>query len=590
MASEYGAEGLAKRSRYDSLLAALKSERSSFDPLWRDLGDWIFPRRYRFQPSDRNRSAGRKQDQKILDSTARFSVRTLQSGLHAGLTSPARPWMRLTTPNQDLAEQQPVKEWLHVVTQRMLTVFQQTNLYNTLPIVYGDMGVFGTAAMSVVDDTKDLFRCYAYPVGSYVLGLDARNLVTTFAREYQLTVRQVVEQFGVVRPTSRDIDWSMLSTTVKSLWDRGQYEAAVDVTWIITPNEQADPQKLAAKYLPFSSCYYETGSTEQKYLRESGFRTFPIMAPRWDVTGEDTYGTDSPGITALADVKQLQHEQAMKAKAINKMVDPPVMAPTVLKTQTTGLHAGEITYVDVREGMAGMRSVYDLRINLADMSADIQSVQYRIQRAFYEDLFLMLARSDQMRGAQPLTAREVEERHEEKLLALGPVLERTNDELLEPLIDRVYAMMDEAGFIPDPPPQIQGKQLKVEYTSIMAQAQKLVSVVGQDRFSMTVQPLTQLYPEAKYKLDVFQLVDNYGEMLGVDPRIIVPSDEAKQAMAADQQQAAAAQQAQQMALGAKAMKDASQADLSGDNALNRMVDAATAGGGVAPPAGQATPV
>ena len=40
-----------------------------------------------------------------------------------------------------------------------------------------------------------------------------------------------------------------------------------------------------------------------------------------------------------------------------------------------------------------------------------------------------------------ITAREIEERHEEKLLMLGPVLERLNDELLRPLIDRTFNIM-----------------------------------------------------------------------------------------------------------------------------------------------------
>src|SRR5258708_22639753 len=112
-------------------------------------------------------------------------------------------------------------------------------------------------------------------------------------------------------------------------------------------------------------------------------------------------------------------------------------------------------------------------INLGDLREDMAETQQRIRRAFFEDLFLMMAQSDELRGSQPVTAREVEERHEEKLIALGPVLERTNDELLNPLVDRVYDMMDARGMFPPPPQDLHGQRLKVEYISIMAQAQKL---------------------------------------------------------------------------------------------------------------------
>lgn len=111
----------SKRAQLEQLRAMLWTDRSSFDAHWRDLGDFLLPRRTRFWAGDRNR--GDKRNQNIIDSTATFATRTLASGLHAGLTSPARPWFKLTTPDPDLAEFKPVQEWLETVTQRMQVVF-----------------------------------------------------------------------------------------------------------------------------------------------------------------------------------------------------------------------------------------------------------------------------------------------------------------------------------------------------------------------------------------------------------------------------------------------------------------------------------
>jgi hypothetical protein len=571
---------IEKRTRYGQMRSSLWSERSPFDVLWRELGEWLTPQRTRFQLTDRNKPRKTAND-KIIDSTARFAARTLQSGLHAGFTSPARPWMKLTTPDPDLANDQAVKEWLHVVTQRMLTVFQQTNIYNVFPIVYGDLGVFGTACVGILEDTKDLFRAYAYPLGTFAIGLDRRGLATTFIREYQMTVRQVVMEFGV--QPNRDIDWTNLSQAVKNLWTRGEYEQAIDVCWVVTPNDYAHPQKLAAKYLPWSSCHFEMGSQEKPFLRESGFRSFPILCPRWEITGEDTYGTDCPGLIALSDVKELQTQQREKGKAIKKMIDPPLQGPTALRSQKPSMMPGDITYVDVREGMVGLRSIHEITLNIQHLAQDMSEVRFRIQRAFFEDLFLMLAQSDDQFGAERPTAREVQERHEEKLLALGPVLERTSDELLEPLVDRTYLMMEAAGLIPEAPEALQGVDLKVEYTSILAEAQKLVGVVGHDRFVMSTTPLIQVFPEMRHKIDAFQLVDDYADMLGIDPRIVRPTEEAEARMQQEQQAAAQAQQAENMAKTAAAVKDASQAPMTGDTALSRMVEGAGAMAGQVPP-------
>lgn len=567
-----------RRVRYEKLRSALWTERQSgFDAHWRDLADFLMPRRVRFTVTDRNR--GDKRNQNIIDSTGRFSARTLSSGLHAGLTSPARPWMKLTTPDAALANLPQVKRWLHIVTERMLAVFATSNLYNVLPLVYLDMGVFGTAAMSIVPDSRDLFRCYSYPVGSYVLGQDKRGLVRTFIREFVWTVRQVVEEFGV-REDGRSIDWSTISTTVKTLWDQGEYEQTINLIWLVKPNDYADRDKFQAKYLPFTSCYYERDSEERKFLRESGFKTFPVMGPRWDITGEDTYGTDCPGMTALGDVRQLQTMQRRKGQAIAKQIDPPLVGPSALRTQKTSLLSGDVTYLDVREGMQGLKSIHDVTLNLADLTADTAQVQYRIQRAFYEDLFLMLARSDDVRGAQPPTAREIDERHEEKLLALGPVLERTNDELLDPIVDRIFQMMSDAGMFPKPPQELEGVDLKVEYISILAQAQKLVGVVGQDRFLQSVAVLAQTFPDVRHKIAPFKVVDNYGDMLGVDPSIVRTDEEAQADVDAERQAAANAARADQAAQLAKAGKLASETPLSGDSALNKIVSGATS------PAGQ----
>jgi hypothetical protein len=301
------------------------------------------------------------------------------------------------------------------------------------------------------------------------------------------------------------------------------------------------------------------------------------MCPRWDVTDGDSYGTDCPGMTALGDVKQLQIMQRRKGQAIAKMVDPPLTGPSALRTQKTSLLPGDVTYVDVREGQQGLKSIHDVNLRIDHLSQDIGEVQYRIQRSFYEDLFLMLARSDDMRGATPVTAREVEERHEEKLIALGPVLERTNDELLDPIVDRAYEMMDRAGLIPTPPEQLEGVDLKVEYISILAQAQKLVGVVGLDRLMTSTASLAQTFPSIVNKIDINQVVDDYAEMLGTNPKVVRSNEEAT---AIGEQQAAAAKEMQDAENAkniASAVQSAGNTPMEGDTALNRVVGSVAAG-------------
>lgn len=572
-----------KRSRLESLRTQLEAERSSFIGHWRDLSDYILPRRTRFFLADANK--GDRRSQKIIDSTATIAARTLRAGMMGGITSPARPWFRLSTPDPAMAEVSPVKIWLDQVTSLMRTVFLKSNLYNVLPLIYGDLGVFGTGALFVEEDPVDVIRFYSLPIGSYSLSNDEKLRVRVFYREFRMTVRQVVEAFARDAATG-EIDWSNISHHVQSMWGQGQKEAWVDIAHVVIPNPDYDPDKLAAKHKRYYSAYYERGgsSTQQanhmafegdKMLRESGFDFFPVLAPRWEVAGEDVYGTTCPGMEALGDIRQLQLGEKRAAQAVEKMVNPPMVAPVSLKTVRTSLLPGDITYADEREGQKGFRPAHEVNPRIQELELKQEQVRQRIRRAFFEDLFLMLATSDR----RQITAREIEERHEEKLLALGPVLEQLNQDLLDPLIDITFDIMLRQGIIPEPPEELQGVTLRVEYVSIMAQAQKLVGVAGLERFAGFVGNMAAQTgnPALLDKVDTDQLIDVYGDTLSI-PSEIIRSDEDVEAIRQERAQAQqAAQQAATLNDAAGAAQKLAGAKLEEDSALKRLIDQSQAG-------------
>ena len=574
-------KALNLRQKLELLRSQLDNERSTFTSHWRDLSDYILPRRGRFWITDANK--GDRRNQKILDTTATMAARTLRSGMMSGVTSPARPWFRITLPDQDLAEKGAVKQWLDTVRTRISTSFLRSNLYNVLPILYGDLGTFGTGAMFVEEDfTGEVMRFYPFPIGSYMIAQDEKLKVNTFYREFRMTVRQVVNKFG--KDENGKIDWSKFSAHVKNQYDQGQLEAWVDVAHAVIPNMDWQEKKLESRYKKFLSIYYERGQLgsgnvyltdidQNKYMSIKGYDYFPVLAPRWEVTGEDVYGTHCPGMVALGDIKQLQTGERKTLQAIEKTINPPMVGPTSMQNQSASLLPGDITYIDVREGMQGFRSAHEINFNIQGMEQKQEQVRYRIQRAFFEDLFLMLAQSDR----RQITATEIEERHEEKLLALGPVLEQLNQDLLDPLIDIAFDMHVRQGLIPEPPPEIAGSELKIEYISVMAQAQKLVGVGNVERLAGFVGQAAQFSPDALDKLDLDQMIDVYGDMTSAPPSVIRTDEQVAAIRAQRQQQQQAMQQAEMMKQGASAAKDLSQAKLEEDNALSAVLGNPDAG-------------
>jgi hypothetical protein len=548
---------LQTRAQYMIRKQSLYNERSSWFSHWREISEVLCPRQGRFFLADRNRGGPRHTS--IINDTGTDSLGVLAAGLMAGMTSPARPWFRLATSDTEMMEYEPVKVWLDKVTILMRDIFARSNTYRALHSLYEEIGAVGTGANLMDSNFKNVIHNSPMTTGEYAISTNDLGEVDTFVREMDMTVAQMVGKFGKEN----------CSTLVQNLYSNGTgFDQWVSVTHLIEPRGLRDYSKIDNKNMPFKSCYFESGTNEDKFLRESGFKRFPGLCPRWAVSGGDIYG-NSPGMRALGGIKSLQHDELRKMQGVDYKVKPPLQIPTALKDQPHSTLPGGSAYFDMTGNQNAIRSMFAVDIDLSHLQGNIQQVEHRIQRAFYVPLFLMLA-NDQRSG---ITAREIVERHEEKLLMLGPVLERLHNELLTPLIDITFDKMVEAGIVPEPPEELQGQDLNVQFVSMLAQAQRAIGTQSVDRLRGTVGSIAVLQANAGQevtaldKLDLDQIIDGYSEMLGTDPNFIVADD--KVAIIRDQR-VKARQQAQQQAAMQQAVetaKTASETDTSGENAL-----------------------
>lgn len=516
--------------RYRKRMNSLVSERSSWISHWQELSDNLLPRSARFYTSDRNK--GDKRNNRILDSTAVRALNVLSAGMMAGMTSPARPWFRLAIDDIELMQHASVKRWLVEVQERMSRVFSISNTYMMLHTVYEDLGCFGTSAAIQMPDFESVTHHYNSPIGEYCLATDFKGRVNTVYREFEKTVSEIVGEFGLEN----------ISPSVRNMWDNGNYDQWVKVTHVIEPRMDRDVRRSDGRNKRWKSVYFESACEQKnRFLREGGFDDFPALCPRWRRTGGDVYGT-SPGMEALGDIKQLQHEQLRKANGIDYMTKPPLQAPSALAKAGMNFLPGGVTYVDQVGQHNGIQSIWNVNLNLDHLLMDIRDIRERIKSNFYADMFLMLAGGDYTR----MTATEVAERHEEKLLMLGPVLERLHNELLKPMINNTFAQMVRMGAVPPPPEELQGLELNVEFVSMLAQAQRAVATNSIDRFVMSLGTVAQVNPEVLDKFNADEWADVYSDILGIDPELILSSEEVgmvRQARAEQQQKEEALAQA-----------------------------------------------
>lgn len=523
------------RDYFERKRQAQKNEISSFISHYRDVSEYIQPRRGRFLITDVNKGGSRYG--KIINSKATWAHRVCRSGLLNGTMSPSRPWFALETTDPDMMEFQPFKEWLYKVETLLREILNSGNFYNMAPVLLGELILFGTGNMAHLKNFETVARFQTHTVGSYTLQQDSMGRVNGMIREYMQSCEQLIEEFGLDK----------VSPMVKDSYDRGNYTSMYDVVEVIEPNPSYNEKKKLSKYKKFRSVKYQPSHPDKTFLSEMGYDRFPNYCPRWDVTGEDTYGTDCPGMTALGDVTGLQLEERRKAQAIDKMVNPPMRGPASLRNVPLSALPGGVTLFDSFQGGGTLEPLYRVEPRIQELMLDIQAVERRIDAAFYVDVFQAFT---SMEGIQPRNQFDLGQRNAERLIQLGPALERVHGEFLLPLIENLFSDAGDAGILPLPPPEMQGQQLKIKFVSSLAMAQREMATGGLDRLAGFVGGLVSAGLHDGKKFDADQAIDEYANAVGVPPRVIVPDEEvlAKREQEAQQVQAAqAAQMAQSTA-------------------------------------------
>lgn len=540
-----------------SLVAAMKMDRQPWWQNWRTLADYYLPNRYQWllSPTERQQRANNR-NSNILDNTGTKAARTLAAGMMNGITSPARPWFKLRIMGMEDDISSPVRIWLDDCERRMLKVFSESNFYNGLSTLYLDLVVFGTATMLIYEDDEKTIHCTNPCLGEFYLMIDAQHRVCGMAREFTYTVYQLVQEFGEEN----------CSDMVKAAWKQGgdAWQRSYSVTHLLEPNK--DGKGKVGREFRYRETYWETAGTLGTVLREQGYYDFPGIAPRWELAGNDAYGT-SPAMDALGDVIQLQHETKKKAQALDKLVSPPILADIQLEHKPLALLPNGITYVSRLGDTIGAKPVYTVNPPLQDMSQDILMVQQRIQQTFHNDLFNRVLTLQTVRSA-----REIDAIDSERLVLLGPVLQRFENEALDPGIERTFGIMLRNGQFLPPPEELQEAEIKIQYVSLFAAAQNAVTTAPTERFLQIVGNLAQLFPEARLVPNIPVMLPNYARDIGVRAADLRPTKQIEADIAAMNEKAEAQEgldQTTQMAGGAQLL---SETDVGGgQNALQKLL-------------------
>jgi hypothetical protein len=524
-------------------LEGMKQQRRSFEDDAREVARYALPARSRFLTSKTN--GGRERNTKLNNSHGIFAFRTLQGGMTSGLSSQSRPWFALTVYDETLADDPSIKAWLGEVETKLYSFLAHTNFYGAAKTGYLEMGAFGTEACVMLEHPDEGAVCHALTFGEYWLALNDALMPGALYRACPMTALQTVEMFKEKAPKR-----------ALAAYDKSSYEEMFTLYHAIEENDDFIAGRLGWQGKPWRSVYWDENNNDKEELVSLlGYEEQPFWAPRWDTTGNDTWG-QGPGHDALPDLRELQLQTKRKGEATDFLIHPEKISSSKVKLKN---QPRAVTSVGAVDNVSNLVTVpYQVPYQaISVVREDIVEIREAINQATYADLFMAITN---MQGIQPRNIEEIAARNEEKLTQLGPVIERVNNEKLQVAIERVFGIMQRLHLIPPAPDALRNSpDIKIEFVSILTQMQRMVGLGQIERTVQFVGGLAGIYPQARYKLDPFETIDDYARRAGAPPKIIRSTEDAQNDADAEAQSQQNAQMAEMAAKLGKPAKDVTDA-------------------------------
>lgn len=471
---------------------------------------------------------GEKRAANITDTTGQKALELLASALQSMLTNPSIPWFELSTGDYDLDRNDMVRKWLQETNRLMFNVFNGSNFQSEVHEYYLDLLSLGTGVLLVEEDDKFVVRFQARPIYEAYIAENNKSIVDTIYRSYKWHARQIRQEFG-----EENIPKFLVDKLRSNMLEK------FEVIQAIYPREDYDNSGLAQNF-KFASCWILR--VGQFILRESGYMEFPYIVSRWSKISAEVYGR-SPAMVCLPDMKMIQQMKNAIIEGAQKTINPPMLLPNEGVIRPFKFIPGGINYVKTASQADMIKPlVSGMNVNIGfDM---LKNIQTAIREAFYVDQL-------QLNEGPQMTATEVQQRTEEKLRLMGPVLGRQHHEFLRPLIDRVFNVMMRKGMIKNIPGILRGRSIKVHYSSMIARVQEQTEGANVQKIMNLIAPMAQANPSIMDNIDFDAttrfLMDVYGmpeDIMRDTDAIIKLRQNRVQQQQQQQQQMQQAQQAQ----------------------------------------------
>lgn len=540
---------------------SLFSKRLPWDGLWEEIARQCYPQRQDFFT---DQTWGEEYASHLFDAEPVILRRDLCNSFSTMLRPRGQMWFKPTIVDEDLLEAAGVRKWLEMAGKTTYRAIYdpKAGFVRATKEADHDFGSFGNAVVSVEpsDHAARLrFRCWHLKNCAWAENSDGE--VDTLYRKEKMTARQMMQVYG-----------NDCHDEVKKACEKDP-EYIFDFKHVMLPTKDYGYIAEAGKNdkrMPFRSVHID--ATHKCILRDKGSWEFRYVVPRWHPITGSPYWFSPATMDPLPLARQIQAMARTTTEALEKMVDPPVIANEKGVRGDINLFGGGITWIDEEydaKKAGPALEILDVARNAVLGVDALQMAKAQLSAAMYVSKL-------QLPQLNAKTAYEVQELIAENLRGALPVYEPMQDNYNGPLLEATFSIllrMGAFGPIQEMPDALSGQNIDWSYENPLQQAlEKSKRLTAFGATMNVIGQAAQVDPSIPNNFDLQTMARDAAEGAGASAGWIRDT-EAVKALNAAQAKAAQAKMAMQTVAGAG---QAAEAVGKGGQAVQAMMEPANA--------------
>lgn len=408
----------------------------------------------------------------IFDEEPMILRRDLANQIGAMLRPRGKDWFMAKAYPRQLNDNETVRAWCEGATQTMRDVVyaSNTNFTRAMNQSDNDYVAFGTAIVTHTynrDRTGLTFTCLHPRDCAWEENSD--GIIDVMHERMRMTMANV-DQLGFEIPQ----EW-------QERYEKDPQQE-VEIRRCVYPVEYVARIDGMAK--PPASARFAVAYLAQDVQRElkskSGarpyFRTWPYLVRRWMSVSGEPFGRSPCTSVALATGRTLNQAQLSVIESLEKLVNPPLMAPDDGIVGEVQIRANGITFYDPMLDYGSRKPIEALEVGRPDFGMEYtRDRQAFLARAFLQNL-IQFPQID-----KEMTAYEASKLWDQYMRNAAPVfepMEAENSQLMEGVFERIYDAdgPGKTGGFEEPPEELFGAEIKFEFETPLSEAHRRLKV------------------------------------------------------------------------------------------------------------------